>query len=136
MYTFQKVILLAVTRTKPTVRSSSAGSIVELMAVTVSRSKPRITETHYLLAFGRCAERMAGLPIGSCVYVEGHLETQQYTNKAGVTKTVKKIVCDVVDIAAGFGEFATELEHHMGLRENEKDEAARLASRYQVHEPE
>lgn len=136
MYTFQKVILLAVTKTKPQVRTSSSGSIVEVMAVTVSRSKPQITETHYLLAFGRCAERLAGLPVGSCVYVEGHLETQQYTDKSGGVRVVKKIVCDVVDIAAGFGEFATELEHHMGLRENEKDEAAKLQSRYHVHEPE
>ncbi|MYM92493.1 single-stranded DNA-binding protein [Duganella vulcania] len=85
----------------PSVRYMTGGEAVATISVATSyMSKDRNTgaqaehtEWHRICFFGRLAEIVdLYLKKGSCVYVEGRLQTRKFTDKDGVEKYVTEII--------------------------------------------
>ena len=101
MSSVNKVILIGNLGKDPETRYMSNGDAVTNMTLATTTTwkdkngeKQEKTEWHRVTFYCKLAE-IAGeyLKKGSSVYVEGRLETSKYTDKAGVERYNKSIIC-------------------------------------------
>jgi len=94
-----KVILLGNLVADPEVRYSASGNCVVNMRIATSRWRSDKGEKeatfHRVVVFGKRAETCGTTLVkGSRVYVEGRINVQKYTDKAGVDRWTTDIVVD------------------------------------------
>ena len=104
MGSLNKALIIGRLGKDPEVRYTQGGQAVASFSVATdskwtnkSGEKQEKTEWHRIKAWGKLAE-LAGeyLAKGRQVYVEGRIETSEYTDKEGVKKYSTEIVADVI----------------------------------------
>lgn len=105
-----KVILIGNLGNEPETKYTPSGAAITNISVATSESwkdkqtgeQQEKTEWHRVVFFGRLAE-IAGeyLRKGSKVYIEGRLQTEKYTDKAGVERYATKIVANEMQMLDG-----------------------------------
>lgn len=86
----------------PELRSLPSGKSVASFSVATNRQwtdaagqKQKQVEYHNIVAWGRLAETASQyLKKGSQIYVEGHIQTREWTSQDGTKKNRTEIVCD------------------------------------------
>jgi len=109
MASVNKVILVGNLGRDPEMRYMPSGDAVANFSVATTDSwkdkngqKQERTEWHRISMFGKLAE-IAGeyLKKGSSVYVEGRLQTREWTDKEGVARKTTEIVADRMQMLGG-----------------------------------
>ncbi len=106
-----KVILVGNLGADPEVRFSNGGTpIANFNLATTERftskagEKTEKTEWHRIVVFGRTAEICKQyLSKGSTIYVEGRLQTRDWTDKTGQKRYTTEIVCNTMQMLGGRG---------------------------------
>lgn len=118
MASVNKVILVGNLGADPEIRHSANGDTIASISVATtdtwkdkSGNKQETTEWHRVTFFGRLAE-LAGkyLHRGSTIYVEGHLRTRKWQDKAGNDRYNTEIVADQMQFLGGRGQIQTTAE--------------------------
>lgn len=103
MATLNKVMLIGHLGRDPEMRYMASGDSVTHMAIATSErwhdkqtgEKKESTEWHRVVLYRKLAEIADQyLRKGSQVYVEGHLQTRKWTDKAGVERYTTEIIAD------------------------------------------
>lgn len=103
MATLNKVMLIGHLGRDPELRYMASGDAVTHMAVATSErwhdkatgEKKELTEWHRVVLYRKLAEIADQyLRKGGQVYIEGHLQTRKWTDKAGVERYTTEIVAD------------------------------------------
>lgn len=109
MASVNKVILVGNLGRDPEMRYMPSGDAIANFSVATTDSwkdkngqKQERTEWHRISMFGKLAE-IAGeyLKKGSSVYVEGRLQTREWTDKEGVARKTTEIVADRMQMLGG-----------------------------------
>ena len=104
-----KVMIIGNLGRDPELRTTEGGQSVATLNVATtdtwvdkSGNKQERTEWHRVVVWGRQGENAAKyLKKGRSVYVEGRLQTREYTDKEGVKKYATDIVADTVQFLGG-----------------------------------
>jgi single-strand DNA-binding protein len=106
-YSVNKVILLGNAGRDPELRYTQSGkAVVRFSMATSERGRDNVdrTEWHNITAWDKLAELVNRLVTkGTKVYVEGRLQTREYTDKAGVKKWSTEIVAREMVFLTGVG---------------------------------
>lgn len=102
MASVNKVILIGNLGANPELRATKSGTAVcEVRLATndawtdKSGQKQERTEWHRVVIWGRSAENVAKyMTKGRSLYVEGHLQTREWTDKEGVKRYTTEIVAE------------------------------------------
>ena len=109
MASLNKVMLIGNLGKDPEVRYTAGGTAVASFSLATSEKfKGKTgeweekTEWHNITIFGKLGE-IAGeyLKKGSSVYLEGRIQTDKYTDKAGIEKYSTKIIADRMQMLGG-----------------------------------
>jgi single-strand DNA-binding protein len=109
MASVNKAILLGNLGRDPEMRYSASGDAIASFSIATTETwkdkggqKQEKTEWHRITAFGKLAE-IAGeyLKKGSSVYVEGRIQSNEYTDKEGVEKVSYGVVIDKLQMLGG-----------------------------------
>ena len=123
MASVNKVIIVGNLGRDPEIRYMPSGDAIANIAVATSyRSKDRntgeqkeLTEWHRISFFGRLAEIVGQyLKKGSSVYVEGRLQTRNYTDKDGIEKYATDIIAENMQMLGGRGDTGGGMGGGMG----------------------
>ena len=106
-----KVILVGNLGKDPEVRYTQTGSAVANFSIATSEQwndrdgkKQERTEWHNIDLWGKQAESLSEYLVkGKQVYVEGRLQTDEYTDKEGVKRKSTKVRCERVVLLGGGG---------------------------------
>jgi single-strand DNA-binding protein len=106
-----KVIIVGNVGRDPEVRYTQSGRAVASFSVATSErfqdkdgQNQERTEWHRVVAWGRLAEICGEyLRKGKQVYIEGRLQTDEYTDKEGTKRKSTKVRCDRVVLLGGGG---------------------------------
>lgn len=104
-----KVMIIGNLGRDPELRTTEGGQSVATLNVATtdtwvdkSGNKQERTEWHRVNVWGRQGENVAKyLKKGRSVYVEGRIQTREYTDKEGVKKYATDIVADIVQFLGG-----------------------------------
>lgn len=104
-----KVMIIGNLGRDPELRTTEGGQSVATLNVATtdtwvdkSGNKQERTEWHRVVVWGRQGENAAKyLKKGRSVYVEGRIQTREYTDKEGVKKYATDIVADTVQFLGG-----------------------------------
>ncbi len=120
MGSVNKVIVVGNLGRDAEVRYTPGGSAVARFSIATTETwndksgqKQERTEWHNVDLWGKQAESLSQyLTKGKQVYVEGRLQTDEYTDKEGVKRKATKVRCDrVVLLGGGSGERSTGARH-------------------------
>jgi single-strand DNA-binding protein len=109
MASVNKAILVGNLGRDPEMRYSASGDAIASFSIATTETwkdkggqKQEKTEWHRITAFGKLAE-IAGeyLKKGSSVYVEGRIQSNEYTDKEGVAKVSYGVVIDKLQMLGG-----------------------------------
>jgi single-strand DNA-binding protein len=109
MASVNKAILVGNLGRDPEMRYSASGDAIANFSIATTETwkdkggqKQEKTEWHRITAFGKLAE-IAGeyLKKGSSVYVEGRIQSNEYTDKEGVEKVSYGVVIDKLQMLGG-----------------------------------
>jgi single-strand DNA-binding protein len=109
MASVNKAILVGNLGRDPEMRYSASGDAIANFSIATTEAwkdkngqKQEKTEWHRITAFGKLAE-IAGeyLKKGSSVYVEGRIQSNEYTDKEGVAKVSYGVVIDKLQMLGG-----------------------------------
>ena len=123
-----KVMIIGNLGRDPELRTTEGGQSVATLNVATtdtwvdkSGNKQERTEWHRVVVWGRQGENAAKyLKKGRSVYVEGRIQTREYTDKEGVKKYATDVVADTVQFlggAAGGGRTNTQTEDDAPARD-------------------
>ncbi|MBU1483164.1 MAG: single-stranded DNA-binding protein [Gammaproteobacteria bacterium] len=111
MGSVNKVILIGNLGADPEVSQTQSGTSVAKLRMATNESwtdksgnRQERTEWHRVTVWGKTAEHCGqSLSQGRQVYVEGRLQTSEYTDKEGITRKATEIVADRVVFLSGAG---------------------------------
>lgn len=95
----QKILIIGHLAKDPELKNTANGKTICTLSVPVSekRSEQESTEWFRVKCFGKTAEFCGKyLSKGRLVYVEGKLQTQKYTDKSGVERSITEVIADTV----------------------------------------
>jgi len=106
-----KVILIGRLGKDPEIRQTSGGQSVANFSVATDESyknkdgdKVKKTEWHRIVIWGKLAEIAEEyLKKGSLVYLEGRIETNEWSDSEGIKRTDKNIVCSAMRMLGEVG---------------------------------
>ena len=109
MASINKAIIVGNLGKDPEMRYTADGSPIAGFSVATtdtwkdkSGAKQEKTEWHNITIFGKLAEVCGEyLKKGSAVYLEGRIQTDKYTDKAGIEKYSTKIIADRMQMLGG-----------------------------------
>lgn len=117
-----KALLIGNLGADPETRTAGSGTVITNLRVATSRrvkeddSYVEKTEWHRVTVFGKTAESCAKyLKKGRQVYVEGRIETQQWTDKEGVERYTTVIIADDVRFLGGGSRDADDSDDSAGF---------------------
>ena len=109
MASVNKAIIVGNLGRDPEMRYTASGDTISSFSVATTETwkdkqgeKQEKTEWHNITIFGKLGE-IAGedLKKGSSVYLEGRIQTDKYTDKAGIEKYSTKIIADRMQMLGG-----------------------------------
>ena len=100
-----KVQLIGRLGKTPEIRQTNSGDAVASFSLATSKGwKDKTTQEwkentqwHNVVCFGYNADKAAKLSKGQLVYVEGELQTREWTDKQGITKRITEVVLQKFD---------------------------------------